>query len=100
MPAPILIKAPLDPEMTPAYAAGLLLSPPTVSVAAPSVTLPPLALPPVSEPIWVLEPVMSRVAPEAVPMTTAELLPKAPLTLATEATPAWRVPALTVVMPV
>ena len=78
----------------------LVLSLPVVSVAAPRVTLPPAAPPPAREPICVLNPVMSRTAPAVFARITAELLPNAPLTFATEATPAFRVPAFTLVGPV
>ena len=60
---------------------------------------PPVAPPPVREPSWVLKPVMSKVAPPTLARVIAELFPNAPLTLATEATPALSVPAFTVVSP-
>ena len=98
MPVPDLTKAPV-PLITPAYAEGLV-EPATVRVAAPSVTLPPFAPPPVKEPTCVAYPVMFKMAPEVLANVTSELLPNAPLTPATEATPAASVPAVTVVVPV
>ena len=77
-----------------------MLFPPTVSVPLPRMTLPPVVPPPVREPIWVLKPARFKLAVAMLAMVTAELLPKAPLTLATETTPAVSVPALTVVAPV
>ena len=97
VPEPLLVKAPV-PLMMPAYAAGLVV-PPTVSIAAPSVTLPPVVPPPVIEPICVLYNVISMIAVASFAIVTAELLPNAPLVFATEVTPALRVPALTVVAP-
>ena len=98
MPVPILLKPPV-PEILPAYAAGVVLSPPTVSVAAPRITLPPLVPPPVSKPIYVSKPVMSSIALAALAIVTAEFLPNAPLIPGTDATSALRMPAVTVVAP-
>jgi hypothetical protein len=64
------------------------------------VTLPPSEPPPESEPIWVLNPVIFRPTPLTLATMTVELLPKAPLTPAEEATPAASVPAFTIVAPV
>ena len=47
---------------------------------------------PVSEPIWVAKPVIFSATPAVFARVTAELLPKAPLVFATEATPAASVP--------
>ena len=61
---------------------------------------PPEVPPPVREPICVLKLFRFKVAPAALVICTGELLPKAPETLATDATPAVRTPPLTVVEPV
>ena len=78
----------------------MVLFAPTLKVALPNVTLPPVVPPPVSEPIWVLKPLRSSVAPAVLAKLTAELIPSAPLVPATEATPTCSVPPFTVVGPV
>ena len=98
VPVPTLVSLPVL-EITPAKAV-LVLSPPTVSSALPRFTLPPAAPPPARDPMRVAKLLRLSVAPLTLPMVTAELLPNAPLTPATEATPAVSVPALTVVAPV
>ena len=67
---------------------------PTVRVPAPRVTLPPVTPPPVSEPMDMVLPLTSRIAPAVLASVTAEFTPKAAALLAC------RMPALTVVVPV
>ena len=71
-----------------------MFRPPKVRVAVPSFTSPPAAPPPASEPMVLLNTSRSSVAPAALPIVTAELLPKALVV------PAFSVPPLTVVAPV
>ena len=74
-----------------------MLVPPRVKVPEPSVTLPPFPPPPANEPICVLKLLRFNVTPAVLASVTAELFPKAPLTLGTETTPAVSVPRVTVV---
>ena len=90
--------APVDAPPSPkAPSPTTTLGPPPPPPPPPS---PPLLPPPVSEPICVLKPLRSMPTPAVLAMVTAELRPKAPLTPATEATPALRVPVTTFVGPV
>ena len=66
-----MLKPPV-PLMTPAKF-WLVPSAPVVSVAAPRVTLPPVVPPPATEPMALLNPVMFRIAPVALPRITSEL---------------------------
>ncbi len=80
------------PLMVPEYVV-LVPSPPVVSVAAaPSTTVPPVTPPPASEPMALLKPLRSSVAPAALASVMTVPIPNAWV-----ATPALSVPAFTVV---
>ena len=100
MPEPILVKPPV-PVIAPAYAAGLVLSPPTVRVAAAEghgATGCSAAAQRTD--LGVEAGDIQRGSRDVRYRHRRELLPNAPLTFATEATPAVNVPALTTVAPV
>lgn len=92
VPEPVFVSPPV-PEIRPEKVVEVL-APPTVRMAAPSITLPPVAPPPEREPMELLKPLMSRAAPAVLERVTAELFPKAEVDM-----PALRVPALMMVGP-
>ena len=86
VPEPVFVNDPV-PLIIPSKAAGLVLSPPTVKVAAPNVILPPVVPPPVMEPILLLYPVISKATPDVLSIYRYEFEPNAEV-----ATPAFKIP--------